>query len=111
MSKALIYGVASSVAVIGASATYFFPIVENLNSFIHGEPMSKVDSVETSATVVDVNSNKESGGENQNLHSNLDNPRVVLGDDSSKKITDTKVEDNPTKTKLLEGEIPVTKIY
>ena len=59
MSKALIYGVASSAAVIGASATYFFPIVENLNSFIHGESITNADSAETTTTVADFNSNKE----------------------------------------------------
>ena len=111
MSKALIYGLASSVAVIGASATCCFPIIENLNSFIHGESITNVDSAETSTTVADFNSNKERENENLNMNSNQDNPRVVLDEDSLNKLSDTKVEENPTKTKLLEGEIPVTKNY
>jgi hypothetical protein len=110
MSKALVYGVLSSIAVIGASATYFFPVIENINSFIQGETNEKTIEKEIVATN-DEESNYNNLSTPKSTNINPDNPRVILDDDSIKEQAKKKEEYSPFKAKILESEIPVTKNY
>lgn len=111
MSKALIYGVVSSIVAVGVSATYFFPFVENLNSIFQGETIVKENKTEVTSSLVEATSSITTESEVQNTDLILDHPQLVIDEDSIKKLSNSKSEDNPTKTKLLEGEIPVTKNY
>jgi hypothetical protein len=111
MSKALVYGIISSAVVIGASTTYFFPVIENINSFFQCETTKNTTTNDINTTPAELNSMNSNESKILQSSSSADNPTVLLDEDSLNELTKTKVENNPTKTKILEGEIPVSKNY
>ena len=111
MSKTLIFSVVTSIVATVGSATYFFPVVESINSIFNSE-------VETNTKMIDNNSenskiNTTTVGETEITRTDLnpENPKVLLNEDSIKNLN--KIEDNygPSKSKILEGEIPANKNY
>jgi hypothetical protein len=113
MSKALIYGFIASIVGIGASATYFFPIVQNINSFLQSESVNSKDKLDNSAeATIQAELNSSS---NQSIIAETDphieNPSVKLNDDTIEKVLKSKSGYNPSENNLLEGEIPKAKTY
>lgn len=113
MSKTLIYGFIASIIGIGTSATYFFPVIEKMNSFFQSESSSrKEDVVSTNATVsqetVSATATDLSSSQSD---SHIENPSVYMGNDSVDKLLKKKSGYNPNASKILEGEIPTTKSY
>lgn len=112
MSKVLIYSLlASSIGVI-ACATYFFPIVEGINSAIHSENQNKTSSVKPVDTyTTEVESEESTMSPVASTDLNPENPKVMLNQDSAKRFSSSKDEYNPSKMKLMEGEIPASKNF
>jgi len=103
MSKAFLYGIVAVGVGISASATFFYPVVSNINSLFNGKSESFLGAKEGEKNASEV----QSSNEVVKKVSHIENPSVQLYDDSS----DKKIKVNPMKTEMLQGEIPTTKTF